>query len=230
MELTPEEQERKHVIQRFMEGEPAVDIYRDVNRSKKWFTKWLNRYHTGQTEWYKDLPRGAGFIHNKTKERTELVVINVRKSLMDGSEDSTQYSFVGAEAVRFHMGELGYEPSAIPSLSTIKRIIKRNNLRVNKKDRYKRVSSKGRYTILKPECIDEMHQIDFVGPRYIKGFGAVNSLHLKDVVGRQVAGYQYIGKSMNNVMEFLLNYWKSHPIPKYLQMTTNVREVRNLFN
>ena len=83
MELTPEEQERKRVIQRFMEGEPAVEIYRDVNRSKKWFTKWLNRYRTGQTEWYKDLPRGAGVIHNKTKERIELVVINVRKSLMN---------------------------------------------------------------------------------------------------------------------------------------------------
>lgn len=64
MELTPEEQERKRVIQRFMEGEPAVDIYRDLNRSKKWFTKWLNRYHTGQTGWYKVLPRGADVMHN----------------------------------------------------------------------------------------------------------------------------------------------------------------------
>ena len=34
--------------------------------------------------------------------------------------------------------------------------------------------------------IDEIHQIDFVGPRYIKGFGPINSLHLKDVVGCQV--------------------------------------------
>ena len=217
MELTPEEQERKCAIQRFMEGEPAVDIYRDVDRSKKWFTKWLNRYQTGQTEWYKDLPRGAGVIHNKTKERTELVIINVRKSLMNGSEDSTRYSFMGPEAIIFRMKELGYEPSEIPSLSTIKRIVKRNKLRVNKKERYKRVPSKGRYTILKPKCIDEMHQMDFVGPRYIKSFGPINSLHLKDVVGRQVAGNQYVGKSMNNVMKFLLDYWKSHPIPQYLQ-------------
>jgi len=217
MELTPEEQERKRVIQRFMEGEPAVEIYRDVNRSKKWFTKWMNRYRTGQTEWYKDLPRGAGVIHNKTKDRIELVVINVRKSLMNGSDVSTRYSFVGAEAITFRMKELGYESEEIPSLSTIKRIVKRQNLRVNKKERYKRVPSKGRYTILKPECIDEMHQMDFVGPRYIKGFRPINSLHLKDIVGRQVTGNQYFGKSMNNVMEFLLDYWKSHPIPKYLQ-------------
>jgi putative transposase len=80
------------------------------------------------------------------------------------------------------------------------------------------VKSKGRYTLLKPECIDEMHQIDFVGPRHIKGFGAINSIHLKDVVGRQVARNQYIEKSTDNAMKFLLDYWKCHPIPGYLQV------------
>jgi len=116
------------------------------------------------------------------------------------------------------MEELGYKPSEIPSQSTIKRIIKRKKLRVNTKERYKRVRSKGRYTLLKPEFIDEIHQIDFVGPRHIKGFGPINSIHLKDVVGRQVAGYQYIEKSMDNVMTFLLDYWKFHAIPQYLQV------------
>jgi len=216
MELIPEEQERKQAIQRFMEGERPVDIYRE-NRSKTWFKKWLNRYQTGQKEWYKDLPRGPAVIHNKTNDKIEQVVIKIRKSLMDGSEDSPKYSFVGDESIRFRMEELGYGPSAIPSRSTIKRIIKRNKLRVNTKERYKRVRSKGRHTIIKPKYVDEMHEIDFVGPRHIKGFGPINSLHLKDVVGHQVAGNQYVGKSMNNVMDFLLDYWKSHQIPKYLQ-------------
>jgi len=79
---------------------------------------------------------------------------------------------------------------------------------VNKRERYKRVHSKGRHTILKPKHIDELHQMDYVGPRHIKGYGPINSLHLKDVVGRQVAGLQYNGKSMDNVMGFLLDYWK----------------------
>ena len=115
------------------------------------------------------------------------------------------------------MEKLGYDSSTIPSISTIKRIIKRNNLRVNKKERYKRIRSKGRHTLIKPEFTDEMHQIDFVGPRYIKGFGSFNSLHLKDVVGCQVAGNQYVEKSMDNVMDFLSEYWKYHPIPRYIQ-------------
>lgn len=217
MELTSEEKERKQAIKRYTEGERPVDVYRSLGKSKPWFMKWLKRYRIGRKEWYKDLPRKPKTIPNKTDERIENAIIGIRKSLMEGSEDATRYSFVGSEAIQYHMEEMGYSPEDIPSISTIKRIIKRNKLRVNKKERYKRVKSKGRYTILKPKFIDEIHQIDFVGPRHIKGFGSINSLHLKDVVGHQVAGNQYIGKSMNNVMEFLLDYWKSHPIPKYLQ-------------
>ena len=89
---------------------------------------------------------------------------------------------------------------------------------MNKKKRYKRIRSKGRHTILKPKYINEMHQMDYVGPRHIKGYGPINYLHLKDYVGRQVAGNQYHGKSMDNVMSFLLDYWIHHPVPKYLQV------------
>ena len=60
--------------------------------------------------------------------------------------------------------------------------------------------------------------MDYVGPRHIKGYGPINSIHLKDVVGRQAAGKQYNEKNMDNAMDFLLNYWKQHPIPKYLQI------------
>ena len=218
MEHTVEEEERINAIQRHLEGERPVDIYRSIGLSKHWFYKWLGRYRVGHKRWYKDQPKRAKVIPHKTNERIEQVVVNLRNRLMDGTEDSTKYSCVGAEAIQFHMEELGYKPSEIPSLSTIKRIIKRNKLRVNKPERYKRVRSKGRYTILKPEYIDEMHQMDIVGPRHIKGYGPINSIHLKDVVGRQAAGNQYNEKSMDNAMDLLLDYWKQHPIPKCLQV------------
>nr|AAU83404.1 transposase [uncultured archaeon GZfos27G5] len=218
MEHTPEEEERIKAIQRCLEGEREVEIYRSLERSKGWFSKWLGRYKTGRKGWYKDLPKRARVIPHKTSERIEQIVVNIRKALMDGTEDSTKYSCVGAEAIQFHMEELGYKPSEIPSISTIKRIIKRNKLRANKPERYKRVRSKGRYTILNPKHIDELHQLDYVGPRHIKGYGPINSIHLKDVAGRQVAGQQYNEKSMDNVMDFLMGYWKQCPIPKYLQV------------
>jgi len=213
-----DEEERIEAIKRHIEGERSGIIYRSLGKSKSWFMKWWKRYRTGDKEWYKDLPKRPHTIRKKIDTRIENTVIAIRKSLMDGTEDSTKYSFMGSESIKFRMEELGHKPSEIPSQSTIKRIIKRHKLRVNTKERYKRVRSKGRYTLLKPESIDEMHQIDFVGPRHIKGFGSINSIHLKDVVGRQVAGKQYTEKSMDNVLSFLLEYWKSHPLPRYLQV------------
>ncbi len=218
MECTPEERERIKAIQRYLEGEKAVEIYRSLGRSKHWFYEWLNRYDPNSKKWYKNESKRPKVTPHQTIERIEKAVVNIRKALMDGTEDYAKYSCVGAEAVQFHMEELGFEPSEIPSLSTVKRIIKRNKLRVNKKKRYKRIRSKGRHTILKPKYINEMHQMDYVGPRHIKGYGPINYLHLKDYVRRQVAGNQYHGKSMDNVMSFLLDYWIHHPVPKYLQV------------
>jgi putative transposase len=211
------ENERIEAIKRYLVGDRQIDICKDLGKSKPWFMKWVKRYRTGKDDWYKDLPKSPLITPTKIDESIESVIIKIRESLMNGTEDSMKYEYVGAESIQYRMEKLGYDPSTIPSISTIKRIITRNHLRVNKKERYKRVKSKGRYTIIHPEFIDEMHQMDFVGPRYIKGFGPFNSLHLKDVIGRQVAGNQYIGKSMDNVMEFLLDYWKHHPIPRYIQ-------------
>jgi len=218
MDLTPKEEERLNAVQRYINGERPVDIYTSMGRSRYWYNKWVKRYRSGRKKWYKDLPKKPKFLSQKTDERIEKIVVELRKKLMESNDDSMRYSFIGAEAIQYHLEERGLESSEVPSLSTIKRIIKRNKLRVNKKERYKRVRSKGRYTILTPKYIDEIHQMDFVGPRHIKGYGPINSLHLKDVVGRQVVGNQYHEKSMDNVIRFLLDYWTHYPIPKYLQV------------
>ena len=215
--MSEAEEERITAIKRHLEGERSRDLYRSVDKSKSWFMKWWKRYQTGDKEWYKDRSKKT-HTSKKIDERIETTVVSIRNSLMDGTEESSRYSFVGSESIKFKMEELGYKPSEIPSQSTIKRIIKRNKLRVNTKERYKRVRSKGRYTIIRPKSIDEMHQVDLVGPRHIKGGESFNSVHIKDVEGRQVAGNQYIEKSMDNVMKFLLEYWKCHPLPKYLQV------------
>ena len=114
MEHTVEEEERIKTIQRHLGGEPPVDIYKSLGRSKYWFNKWLARYRTGRKRWYKDQPKKSKVIPNKTEEQIEQAVVNIRKALMDGTEDSTRYSCVGAEAIQFQMEEMRYKPSEIP--------------------------------------------------------------------------------------------------------------------
>jgi putative transposase len=46
---------RKTAIRRYvLGGESPKAIYNSLNRSKKWFFKWLKRYQTGGMDWYKD--------------------------------------------------------------------------------------------------------------------------------------------------------------------------------
>ena len=143
----------------------------------------------------------------KTDEEIERVVVNIKKALMEGNEHESKYLGVCADAIRYRMEKLDFSSDEILSVSTIKRIVKKHNLKVNKRERYKRVKSKKRYTILNPTRIAEMHQMDFVGPRFIRGYGAISSLNLIDVVGDQVHIEQYDSKSMDNVIGFLTQYY-----------------------
>ena len=62
--------------------------------------------------------------------------------------------------IQLHIHELGYSEDKFPSLSTIKRIIKRNGLVVQNRKRYIRCKSKKRYTLLNPTKANEIHQMD----------------------------------------------------------------------
>jgi transposase InsO family protein len=146
------------------------------------------------------------------------VIVNIRKALIEGNEHESKYLGVGADAIQYRMNELGFSEDEVPSASTIKRIVKKHGLKVNKRERYKRVKSKKRYTLLNPTQIDEVHQMDFVGPRFIKGYGAISSLHLIDVVSTRVYIEQFGSKHMDNVIAFLIKYWSNNPIPRYLQV------------
>jgi len=89
---------------------------------------------------------------------------------------------------------------------------------IDEQERYKRVKSKKRYTILNPTKIDELHQMDWVSPRFIRGYGAISSLNLIDMVSNRIHIEQYVAKSMDNVITFLIRYWNDNIIPKYLQV------------
>jgi IS30 family transposase len=163
-----EEQERVDAVNRYIMGDKPSNICRETNRSKKWFFKWVNRFKTGDKEWYRSQSRAPKSQGKETCKEIERAVVH--------------------------------------------------GLKVNKRERYKRVKSKKRYTLLNPTKIDEMHQMDWVGPRFIKGYGAISSLNLIDVVSSRVRIEQYNSKSMDNVIAFLIRHWSNNPIPRYLQV------------
>jgi len=216
--MTTEEQERIDAVTRYTRGEKPATICQEMKRSKKWLFKWVNRFKSGDEHWYKSHSRAPKKQARETSPSIEQAIVTIRKVLIEGTEQESKYLGVGADAIQYRMEKLGFLEGEIPSASTIKRIVKKHGLRVNKRERYKRVRSKKRYTLLKPTQINEVHQMDFVGPRFIKGYGAISSLHLIDVVSNQVRVRQFDSKSMDNVLNFLLKFWQEKPIPVHLQV------------
>jgi len=216
--MTSEEQERIDAITRYTRGGKPATICQEMKRSKKWLFKWVSRFKSGDEHWYKSRSRAPKEQARAISASIEQAVVTIRKALMEGTEQASKYLGVGADAILYRMDKLGFSNDELPSASTIKRIVKKHKLKVNKRERYKRVRSKKRYTLLNPTQINEVHQMDFVGPRFIKGYGAISSLHLIDVISNQVRVRQYDSKSMDNVLSFLIKYWRDNPIPSYLQV------------
>ncbi len=72
---------RETAIKRYLRGEKPKSIYSDLNRSKKWFFKWLKRYQSGQKDWYKDQPKAPKKSPKRISEIDRKRIIETRQQL-----------------------------------------------------------------------------------------------------------------------------------------------------
>jgi len=107
------------------------------------------RYDSGNKNWFKDCSK-APKHPIKIDEDLEKLVIKIRKELME-----EKYARIGPQTIHWELERLGVEP---PSLSTIKRIIKRNKLIVKKSKYHKKGTPYSTLPICGPNVV---HQVDF---------------------------------------------------------------------
>lgn len=73
--MDPEEEEKRIIaVKLYLKGEKRTNICKDLNRSKGWLSKWVNRYKTGKEDWYKShsrAPKNPG----KKKPRMRLKML-----------------------------------------------------------------------------------------------------------------------------------------------------------
>ncbi|MBN2845456.1 MAG: helix-turn-helix domain-containing protein [Deltaproteobacteria bacterium] len=116
-----EEELRKEAIRRhIIGGEEPKAIYTEINRSKKWFFKWLKRYRTGNTDWYKDISRAPVMRPRGTAHEEQELILSIRRRL-----ESVRHAQIGVSAIKWELQKLGVH---FPSDRTITRIIAREGL------------------------------------------------------------------------------------------------------
>ncbi|MEA3547112.1 MAG: helix-turn-helix domain-containing protein [Thermodesulfobacteriota bacterium] len=115
-----EESLRKSAIQRHLKGESPKSIYSSLGRSKKWYFKWLKRYQTGGSDWFKDLSRAPKQKPTQINNEERQAIIATRKRL-----ETEPFAQFGVSAIKWELHKSGLD---FPSDSTINRLLKREGL------------------------------------------------------------------------------------------------------
>jgi len=199
-------EERKQAIRLHESGQKVSHIVRRLKKSRQWFYFWLHRYQSygGQDDWFKGESKAPKAKPQKVEQNAEQQVISARLKL-----EKQRYAQTGAVAIQYAMRNLGLSP---PPIWTINRILTRSGL--NKKPSTSYRKSNKDY----PTLFFHTHQMDLVGPRYIKGDGRYYTLNIVDTECRSCFIRPVRTKSAKDVFKALVSFWSAHGMPDALQM------------
>ena len=197
---------RKQAIKRYQNGEKISHIVCSLDRSRQWFYFWLRRYkaHNGKRDWYIDEFKAPNSRPSKVSANIEQQVIAAREALQ-----RKRYAQTGAIAIQYEMHNQALDP---PPVWTINRILSRHGL--NKKPSGSYCKSNKDY----PELFVHTHQMDLVGPRYIKGDGRFFTVNMIDTECHSCYVKPVRTKSTNEVVKALADFWTGHGMPDASQM------------
>jgi len=154
------------------------------------------------------LPKRPVHAANRTPFEIEEIVKLVRLSLYN------QDLFCGAQAIRWELEDLGISP--LPSLRTINRILKRNDLTHRRTGKYEpKGTSYPRLPSLLP---NQTHQMDMVGPCYLTGPIRFYGLNVIDASTARCGLHSSLSKSGQDVLDGLWDIWLRLGIPDNLQV------------
>lgn len=206
------EEKRIDAVQRYYAGEKPQAICASLHKTKPWLYKWINRYKSGDLSWTNDKSRKPLSQPLRTSKEIEEIVKLVRLSLYNKG------IFCGDQAILWEMRDMNINP--LPSLSTINRILKRNDLTHRRTGRYE---PKGKqYPKLPAILPNQVHQVDLVGPCYLTGPSRFYSLNAVDVAINRCGIQPTINRSSQNILNAIWAIWHRLGIPKNIQVDNDM--------
>lgn len=149
----------------------------------------------------------------------ETMIVNSRTDRMARNSDSTKYALIGAKAIHYELRALGVKN--LPSARAIHKILVRNHLIEKNRPNLIPIHEPHCKHYPEPEAsyINDLQQLDLIGPRYIEGDSTKYYLvTLKDTVSKRINLEPLIGHQAQDISRFLISSWKTMGLPKVLQM------------
>jgi transposase InsO family protein len=201
-------QQRIRAVTRFLGGEKPESICTSLDRSKAWLYKWVQRYHVDDLSWSESGSCQPHHVVNRTPKEVEEIVKMVRLNLYNKD------LFCGAQAILWELVDLGIKP--LPSLSTINRILIRNDLIHQRTGKYE---AKGTpYPKLPSLLPNQTHQADLIGPCYLKGPVRFYGLNVIDTATVRCGLHSLLAKAGQDVLDGLWAIWNRLGMPDNIQV------------
>lgn len=199
-----EHQIRQVAVKRVLDGDPITEVAKSYGKSRKWVYLWLARFREqpDNSNWYHSESKAPKHKPTKVLPEIEQRVLQIRKELEDRN-----YAQTGAIAIQYEFHHKGWQA---PAVWTINRILARHGI-VQDVSPYK---SRKEY----PELFTHVHQMDLVGPRYIKGDGRFYSVNFIDTLTRTAFIKAIRCKTSDEILGAIVEFWKNYGMPDALQM------------
>ncbi len=213
--------DRQLAIQLRLAGEAIDAICHRLQRSRAWFSKWWSRYVTEGPEGAYDLSRAPRTITDRLSPQVERMIVSVRRRLEAHATPETRYQRIGAPTVQAELKALQLTP--VPGLRTIERVLHRHGLTSPRFRMSPPINPNG-YPAPAADDSNQLHQIDLVGPIYLKGQRQRWYIYVcKDVFDGAIYLKLARSRRMDNVLAFLIEAWQQLGVPPQAQFD-NARE------
>jgi putative transposase len=212
---------RQRAISLRLAGRPVKYICATVGRSEPWFHKWWGRYLQSGPEGLYDLTR-ARHVAPRISPELERAILSVRRRLQAHAAPATRYRLVGATAILAELKALGIR--SLPCERTVERVLERNGLTAPRV-RLAPLLPRQEYPGPQARASNELHEIDLVGPVYLKGRKQRYYIWAcKDAFDGAVCLRLAESRKMDEVLAFLGECWKDLGRPEQAQFD-NAREL-----
>jgi putative transposase len=219
--MSNELSDRERAIQLRLAGERVEAICQRLKRSEVWFHKWWRRYLTEGPEGLYELSRAPRAMLERIPPQIERTIVSVRRRLEAHATPETRYQRIGAPTVQAELKALHLSP--VPALRTIERVLHRHGL-TSPRVRFAAPLNPDGYPAPVADDSNRLHQVDIVGPFYLKGKRQRWYIYVcKDVFDGAIFLKLCPSRRMDQVLAFLLEAWHALGLPAQVQFD-NARE------
>ncbi len=209
---------RQQAIALHLQGRNKSEIARKLQRSRPWvnrWDRWVSRYRSDEPKTsLQDHSRAPKHIHRAYPERIQKMVIQIRVEREAGKRAKYQYALVGAQAIYYELKDLHVSP--LPSTRTIHGWLKQaGRIPVRKSPKLPNPT----YPVLPYKAVNDVQELDFKGPFYLKDHSHKYYLvAVRDKRSKKTALRALSQKSMDAIVDFLVDAWQKMGCPKRLKM------------